>query len=136
MKKSVKKELEKLIEERPYYDCSIEEFINKEEYEYQWWNISLLEKLSEDFIREFKDKLDWYYLSQKQEFSENFIREFKDKVDWSFIYKYQELSDYFVYKFQDRVGKDSLKIHNKNMYYRLIELDEIYTRFELLDIRD
>ena len=51
MKKSVKKEIEKLIEELEL-NCSIEEFKDKVD----WKEIFQYQKLSEEFKEEFKEK--------------------------------------------------------------------------------
>jgi len=55
MKKSVKKEVEKLIKDYDY-DCSVKEF--KDIIDVNWYDISWKQKLSEDFILEFKNKID------------------------------------------------------------------------------
>lgn len=70
---------------------------------FQWYDISIHQKLSEDFIREFQDKVDWESISENQKLSEPFIREFQDEVDWDWISKYQNLSESFIREFQDNV---------------------------------
>ena len=74
MKKSVKKEIEKLIEELEL-NCSIEEFKDKVD----WDGISVNKKLSEDFIKEFKDYVWWWGIFRYQQWSGDFFEEFKDK---------------------------------------------------------
>jgi len=100
MNKSVKKEIEQLIEKLEL-NCTVEEFPNKVD----WDSISFPQTLSEEFIREFKDKINWSYISIYQKLSENFVREFQNKLDWRFIwYCQEELSDEFLEEFKDKWG--------------------------------
>ena len=99
MKKTVKKEIEVLIE-KFNLECSIREFQDKVD----WICISKYQKLSEKFIREFQDKVDWYCISKYQKLSEEFIREFQDKVDWDYILAHQKLSEEFIREFKDKVN--------------------------------
>jgi hypothetical protein len=99
MKKSVKKEIEFLIQELDL-NCSVEEFKDK----VSWYCISKYQKLSEGFIRKFKNKVNWICISIYQKLSENFIREFQYKVDWGNISVYQILSEEFMREFQDKIN--------------------------------
>lgn len=59
MKKSVKKEIQKIISEQNL-SCSIKTFKDK----INWDNVALRHSLSEKFIKKFKDKVNWYHISQ------------------------------------------------------------------------
>jgi len=85
MKKSVKKEIEKVIKEFKL-NCSIKEF--KDNINWSW--LSANQALSEDFIREFKGYVNWLNISIFQILSLNFIREFQNELYWNFISKYQK----------------------------------------------
>ena len=153
MKKSVKREVEKFINEKqsncftakadeacyPFetHSCSIEEFRDK----INWLYITHHKKLSEDFMREFQDKLYWPNVSFFQGFSEDFIREFKDKVDWYYISinKKLKLSLDFILEFEEKlkinyiVEKNNFSMKEYNKYK---EKYKIHNRFEILDIRN
>ena len=136
MKKEVRKEVKKLIEELQL-SCSVEEFKDKVCWDYissyqklplsfirefkdkvNWHKISTYQKLSEQFIREFKDEVDWCEISYSQKLSENFIRKFKNEVIWLYISKYQKLSEEFIREFKDKANWTLYKKVNKTLTYQ------------------
>ena len=95
----IEEDIKRIIEEERY-NCSVEEFENSDEVD--WNKISVFQDLSENFIREFQDKVDWEWISIEQNLSEDFIREFQDKVDWRRISRFQDLSENVVKEFKDK----------------------------------
>ena len=108
MKKSVKQEIQELIE-KEQLNCLIEEF--KDEVDWYW--ISAKQKLSEEFIREFKNEVNWHCISCYQKLSEDFIREFQDQVSWILISAYQKLSEDFIREFEDKLNWDYISFCQK-----------------------
>jgi hypothetical protein len=98
MKKSVRKEVEKIIKVFEL-NCKVEEF--KDHVNWDWTSGS------EDFIREFKDYVYWPYISMQQNLSEDFIREFKDYVYWPYISQYQKFSKEFIREFKDKLEEQN-----------------------------
>jgi hypothetical protein len=125
MKKSVKKEIEFLIQELDL-NCSVEEFKDK----VSWYCISKYQNLSEEFIREFQDKINWWNISQYQKLSEGFIREFKEKVSWGCISKYQKLSENFIREFKLKIDPDNWLYKDKKFKLEKIKETGLY---EFLD---
>lgn len=147
MKKSVRKEAEKLIEKYGM-KCTVD-YLKDETYASGTWDhiwrlkISVDPTLSEDFIREFEDKLVWWRICWCSKLSESFIREFRDKVDWAYISRYQKFTSSFYEEFKDRIIIISL-FKNENMEITIrpkieeeigdrIE-DKIQSRWEILDL--
>ena len=109
MNNKVKKEVENLIKNIIYFNCTIKEFVDK----VNWFDVSQFQNLSEDFIREFRNKVDWEVISIHQKLSENFIREFKDYFYWDCISEYQKLSENFIREFKDKVSWNNISGYQK-----------------------
>lgn len=77
-----------------------------------WYEISLLENLSEEFIGTFLVYLDWVNISRKQKLSEDFIRKFSNAVCWRSISLFQTLSENFIREFADRVDWKALLLND------------------------
>jgi len=85
------------------YQCLTEPFIREFKNNVGWSYISEFQTLSENFIKEFQDKVDWHWISYRPELSEDFIKEFKDKLNWPVISYAQKLSEPFIREFKDEV---------------------------------
>jgi len=110
MKKSVKKEIKKLMKE-----SGVDYPVKKFKYHVDWSIFSHYQKTSEDFIKEFKDEIDWSCISQRQKLSLDFIYEFRDRLDIKFLIESGVITK-----------KELKELEYKN---------EINSRFDILDIR-
>ncbi len=100
MKASVKREVEKIIEDYNIL-CSPEEF---KTYRFvNWEQISEKSKLSEDFIHEFRHQVKWAVICINQKLSLAFIHEHKEQVNWFAICRWQKLSLTFIRKHKSYV---------------------------------
>ena len=95
----------KIIEEIKDIDNFFDDYVGKSDYisKYDWYDISIHQKLSEEFIEKHYDKVDWNYISKYQTLSESFIEKHIDKVYWYFISKCQKLSKEFRQKHKDKI---------------------------------
>jgi hypothetical protein len=105
---------------KKYSEEEIRKVINKLDY-YDWYYISINQKLSENFIREFKNKINWINISRYQKLSEDFIRDFQDKIDWLNIRYNEELqvSDKFCEEFDEKIGLYNVWLIN-GKYHRTL----------------
>jgi len=91
MKKSVEKEVKKLIKKLKM-NCAVEEFKDKAD----WDSVSFYQKLSEPFIIEFQDRVNVACVLIGQELSEKFIRKFIRKNIKKFKDQYKDDRDSYT----------------------------------------
>ena len=107
-----------ILETFDWYYISIyqklsESFIAKHKDWINWDCISAYQKLSESFIAKYKDLVNWKYISERQKLSENFIAEYKDLVNWKYISAHQKLSEKFIAEHKDHVDWNCISIYQK-----------------------
>lgn len=111
---------DKFIEYNNLSDVVLEYYV--ENYDVNWWGISINQTLSESFIDKYNDKVNWFYISSYQTLSESFIDRYSDKVSWTRLLNNTSINMSYAFIVEHLYKFSLYKVGTNNRYInKLIE---------------